>query len=160
VILAKALSIAFFVAVSLFVAVPLGFLALANGLLTFQVGAYRFMGLFPIVLGAVLAFWVVLYFAVVGEGTPAPFDPPKRLVTGGLFCYVRNPMYLGAVLVFFGEALFFQSLVIFLYGVFMWVSFHLFVVHWEEPRLKARFGEAYAEYVRTVPRWLPRRASK
>jgi protein-S-isoprenylcysteine O-methyltransferase Ste14 len=94
VIAAKAFVPASFVEVSIFIAVPLVLLAFANGLLTFNIDGYRLLGLFPIVLGVVFAFWVVLYFALVGKGTPVPFDSPKQLVIGGLFRYMRNPMYL------------------------------------------------------------------
>jgi protein-S-isoprenylcysteine O-methyltransferase Ste14 len=156
VVVTKALVLASFVEVSIFVVMPLVLLAFANGLLTFDINGYRLLGLFPITLGAVFAFWVVLYFALVGKGTPAPFDPPKQLVVGSLFRYTRNPMYLGAVLVLFGEAVFFESMAILLYAVFMWVFFHLFVVYYEEPKLKETFGEAYRKYLETVPRWLPR----
>lgn len=96
----------------------------------------------------------------MGKETPTPFDPPERLVAGGLFRYVRNPMYLDAVLVLFGEALLLQSFIIFFYAIFMWISFHLFVVYNEEPRLRERFGEEYEEYVRRDPRLFPRRGGK
>jgi protein-S-isoprenylcysteine O-methyltransferase Ste14 len=127
-VIAKAFVLASFVEVSMFVMVPLVLLTLANGSLTFYINSYRLLGLSPIALGAVFLFWVVLYFALVGNGTPAPFDPPKRLVTDGLFRYMRNPMYFGAVLVLLGEGLFFQSMVILLYAVFTWIAFHLYVV--------------------------------
>jgi protein-S-isoprenylcysteine O-methyltransferase Ste14 len=69
-------------------------------------------------------------------------------------------MYLGAVVVLCGEALFLESFVVFFFAAFMWFFFHLFVVYYEEPRLREKFGEAYAAYVRRVPRWLPRRRGK
>jgi protein-S-isoprenylcysteine O-methyltransferase Ste14 len=159
-VLVKSLVLASLVIVSVFVAVPLGLLTVADGWLTFHVGDWRFAGLAPIVVGTGFAFWTVVYFALVGKGTPAPFDPPKRFVTGGLFGYVRNPMYLGAVVVLFSEALLLESFVVFFFAAFMWFFFHLFVVYYEEPRLREKFGEAYAAYVRRVPRWLPRRRGK
>ena len=130
--------------------VPLGLLAMANWLLTFQVGAYGLLGLLPLGVGTALMFWVVFYFALVGKGTPAPFDPPKRLTNDRFFCYVRTPMYLGALLVLLGEALLFHSMVKFFCALSFWIFFHLLVVNWKEPRLSARFGEAYAAYVRVL----------
>ena len=95
-------------------------------------------------------------FAFIGKGTPAPFDPPKKLVVAGPFRYVRNPMYLGAVLVVAGEAVVYQSGAVFLQAIVMWVLFHVYVVYFEEPVLKKRFGQEYVDYLRVVPRWLPK----
>jgi protein-S-isoprenylcysteine O-methyltransferase Ste14 len=155
-LLLKSLLLFLFVTLTGFVALPLSLLLFSQGFLTVEIGSYRFFGLFPIVLGAVIALWTTLSLALVGKGTPAPFDPSKRLVTEGLFKYVRNPMYLGAVIVMVGEAVLTQSLVVLLLAVVMWMFFHVFVVYYEEPDLGKRFGQAYEEYIRTVPRWFPR----
>jgi len=95
-------------------------------------------------------------FAVEGIGTPAPAAPTERLVVGGLYRYVRNPMYLAVASVILGQAAILArwSLVVYalVFGVVVW-SF----VHWyEEPTLRRQFGPAYEEYVRTVPGWWPR----
>lgn len=106
--------------------------------------------------GGLLALWCVLAFAVLGRGTPAPFDPPRRLVVGGPYRLVRNPMYLGAGLALGGAALFYRSLALACYtGLFLAVA-HLFVRSYEEPTLRRAFGEEYAEYSRRVGRWAPR----
>jgi len=106
-------------------------------------------------VGMVVALWCVLAFAGIGKGTPAPFDPPRRLVTRGPYRLMRNPMYAGAGLALAGAALFYQSLQLLGYtGLFFLVA-HLFVVFYEEPTLRRHFGDDYAAYCRTVRRWWP-----
>jgi len=100
--------------------------------------------------------WCAGAFALKGRGTPAPIDPPKELVAVGLYRFVRNPMYVGALLVLCGQFLWFGSLWVLLYGACVALAFHLFTVLYEEPTLKRKFGDAYITYCETVPRWLPR----
>jgi len=109
-----------------------------------------------IALGAALYLWCVWLFAVVGEGTPGPWDAPRRVVATGPYRWVRNPIYLAALLVVLGEAWLFLSLPLLIYATAMAILFHLFVIGYEERTLRRRFGDAYLEYRRTVPRWLPR----
>jgi len=99
-------------------------------------------------------------FAYHGLGTPAPIDPPKVLVSRGLHRFVRNPMYVGVLGVVFGQAAWFHSRNILVYGICLWLAFHLFVLMYEEPVLREKFGESYEEYKRQVPRWLPRAGRK
>ena len=155
-VLAKSLLLFLAVTLTFFVAFPWVILQSSNGFLTFYIGAYGLLGLLPVVLGLALVFWTLLSFAFIGKGTPAPFDPPKKLVLAGPFRYVRNPMYLGAVLVVAGEAVVYQSGAVFLQAIVMWVLFHVYVVCFEEPVLKKRFGQEYTDYLRVVPRWLPK----
>jgi protein-S-isoprenylcysteine O-methyltransferase Ste14 len=99
------------------------------------------------------AFWG---FALRGQGTPLPMDPPKKLVVEGPYGVVRNPMYWGVGSVMLGEAAIFHSLALaelvaaFLAGV------NVFVLLYEEPALRRKFGAEYEEYCRHVPRWFPR----
>jgi protein-S-isoprenylcysteine O-methyltransferase Ste14 len=109
-----------------------------------------------IVLGAALYFWCLWAFAIVGRGTPGPWDPPRRFVAAGPYRWVRNPMYISALLVVVGEAWLFSSLPLLVYAGAAAIFFQLFVIGYEEPALGRRFGETYAEYRRTVPRWIPR----
>ncbi len=107
------------------------------------------------VVGGGVALWCIYTFATVGRGTPAPFDPPRRLVVRGPYRFVRNPMYIGAGLALIGAALFYESLQLLGYaGVFFLVT-HLFVVWYEEPTLQQTFGQEYDAYCRQVRRWLP-----
>jgi protein-S-isoprenylcysteine O-methyltransferase Ste14 len=109
-----------------------------------------------VILGVFLYLSCVRVFAVVGRGTPGLWDPPRRFVAAGPYRWVRNPIYVAAVLIVSGEAWLFGSPDLLLYAAGLAVAFHLFVVGYEEPRLRARFGEPYETYRRTVPRWIPR----
>ncbi len=106
--------------------------------------------------GAIVALSCVAAFAWIGKGTPAPFDPPRRLVVRGPYRFVRNPMYIGAVLVLAGAALFFMSTPLLVYAGLLLLAAHLFVVFYEEPTLRRSFGEDYEAYCHRVRRWLPR----
>ncbi len=108
-----------------------------------------------------LYLWCIWLFASVGRGTPLPLDAPRRFVAVGPYRWVRNPIYISALLVVIGEAWLFLSLPLLLYSAAMAICFHLFVIAYEEPTLRRRFGESYEHYCRTVNRWTPakRRAS-
>jgi protein-S-isoprenylcysteine O-methyltransferase Ste14 len=111
---------------------------------------------------AVIAVGVLLYlacvwvFATQGRGTPGLWDSPRRVVTIGPYRWVRNPIYLAALLIVSGQAWLFFSADLLIYAAALAVAFHLFVTCYEERRLGARFGEPYEAYRRTVRRWLPR----
>jgi protein-S-isoprenylcysteine O-methyltransferase Ste14 len=109
-----------------------------------------------IAAGVALYVWCLVAFAVVGRGTPGPWDPPRRLVAIGPYRWVRNPIYLAAMLIVLGEAWLFLSAALLLYAVAAAVGFHLLVVAYEEPRLRSQFGERYETYRRGVARWVPR----
>jgi protein-S-isoprenylcysteine O-methyltransferase Ste14 len=103
--------------------------------------------------GAVVALWCILTFAFVGKGTPAPFDPPRRLVVQGPYRLVRNPMYIGAALALAGAALFYRSAGLLAYAALFLLACHLFVVWYEEPALRRAFPAEYEAYCRRVGRW-------
>ncbi len=107
-------------------------------------------------LGASLYLWCAWDFSVGGHGTPSPTDPPRTLVTEGLYRHSRNPMYVGVLLVLLGEALVFASPLVLGYALAILVGFHLRVIHYEEPVLRRSFGTAYEDYRARVPRWLGR----
>lgn len=124
-----------------------------------RLGVAQVAGGFILLVGAALALACVLTFAFVGRGTPAPFDPPRRLVIGGPYAFVRNPMYLGAGTALTGAALFFGSVGLLGYAALLFLITHLFVVRYEEPTLRRTFGEEYEKYCAEVHRWLPSRSS-
>lgn len=123
-------------------------------------GPVQIAGVLLVVAGAGIATWCVLSFALLGRGTPAPFDPPRQLVVRGPYRFVRNPMYLGAGLALSGAALFFQSVAVFAYALLFLAVMHLFVVLYEEPTLRRTFGVDYQEYTARVRRWWPHMSSK
>jgi protein-S-isoprenylcysteine O-methyltransferase Ste14 len=121
----------------------------------FETGRFRLLGLAAIVLGGLIYFWCAWDFALLGRGTPAPWDPPQRLVSRRLYRKVRNPIFIGITLVLAGEAIVFQSGALLTYAALVWTGFHLRVVYFEEPTLRRKFGAVYEEYCKTVPRWIP-----
>jgi protein-S-isoprenylcysteine O-methyltransferase Ste14 len=109
-----------------------------------------------IVAGVVLYLSCVWLFASVGRGTPGPWDAPRRFVAAGPYRWVRNPIYISALLIVVGEAWLFLSWPLLVYSAAAAVFCHIFVLLYEEPALRRNFGETYREYLRTVPRWIPR----
>ena len=107
-------------------------------------------------LGVALYLRAVWDFAVLGKGTPAPIDAPKRLVVQGIYRYTRNPLYISMLTVIAGWAALFGTAVLLGYAGVLFVVYSLFVRLHEEPRLARVFGEEYAAYTQQVGRWLPR----
>jgi len=95
-------------------------------------------------------------FALQGLGTPAPITPTQKLVTTGLYRYVRNPIYVAVVAVILGQALLFSDWRLLWYAALFWLACHIFVVVYEEPTLERRFGAEYEDFRANVPRWIPR----
>jgi protein-S-isoprenylcysteine O-methyltransferase Ste14 len=120
-----------------------------------EIGLLHWVGLVLVALGGGLAIWCILTFALVGKGTPAPFDPPRKLVAAGPYRWVRNPMYIGAGAALAGAALFYQSAALVAFAAGFLLVTHLFVVFYEEPTLERTFGAQYADYRNAVPRWIP-----
>src|SRR5215469_11138772 len=95
-------------------------------------------------------------FALQGIGTPAPVLPTRHLVVSGFYRYVRNPMYVAVVGAILGQSMILGNLMLLLYAALGWLVSHLFVVIYEEPTLRRKFGDEYAEFCANVPRWIPR----
>lgn len=118
----------------------------------------RPLGWIVVAIGAVIGLPCVWEFAWRGLGTPAPFDPPRRLVVTGPYRYVRNPMYVGMGIAIAGFAIVFPHGAAIFLGELA-AAFALvfaFIVVYEEPMLRRLFGDDYAEYCRNVRRWIPR----
>ena len=124
------------------------------------ISALGLLGLVPAAVGVAVILWCEWDFATFGRGTPFPLDAPKQLVARGLYRFVRNPMYVGVLLAILGQALWFGSAATLWYAMVAALCFHLFVVFYEEPTLRRKFGESYAQYSKTVPRWMPKPAAK
>lgn len=94
-------------------------------------------------------------FASEGRATPAPLTPACKLVVGGLYRHVRNPMYVSVLAVIAGDAMMLGQAELPIYAAVVWLGFHLFVTLHEEPAMRRRFGQDYAAYAGAVRRWLP-----
>jgi protein-S-isoprenylcysteine O-methyltransferase Ste14 len=130
-------------------------ISLAIGITLSQV-FLQVVGVLLLVVGLILFSASLRKFATDGEGTLAPWDPPRRLVVRGPYRYVRNPMISGVVSVLFGEALVLLSRPHFVWAlIFLGVNF-IYIPLLEETGLRLRFGDAYVEYCRHVPRLIPR----
>ena len=124
-----------------------------------QIGVAQILGGVLAAAGAILAVSCIVTFAIIGRGTPAPFDPPRRLVVRGPYRLVRNPMYVGAGAALLGAALYYASPQLALYTAGFLLAMELFVRLYEEPTLRKTFGSEYDDYCRRVGRWWPRRAA-
>jgi protein-S-isoprenylcysteine O-methyltransferase Ste14 len=116
----------------------------------------RWLGLIPLVVGTFLLLWCVRDFYVTGKGTLAPWNPPRHLVTVGLYQWSRNPMYVAVVTILVGWASWFGSVALATYALAIATAFHLRVVLFEEPWLARTHGDAWQRYRARVPRWVPR----
>lgn len=135
------------------------------GLIPFWLTGWRFdeMSMALRVAGALLtiAAGLVLVsafvrFVIEGVGTPAPVVPTQHLVIGGLYRYVRNPMYIAVTSAIVGQSLLFGQLGLLAYAAIVAAATWAFATFYEEPSLASRFGAEYEEYRRAVPGWWPR----
>ena len=138
------------------VLIPFFVLQATDNLLPCGWGVFRVAGVILSSLGVAIYLSCARNFVVHGHGTPAPIDAPKRLVVQGLYRYTRNPMYVGMLSIVAGEALYFGSFWLVLYGLFFFAMFHAFVVLYEEPTLERLFGESYRSMREEIPRWVRR----
>lgn len=106
-----------------------------------------------LILGSAIYLRCAWDFAIEGLGTPAPIDPPKKLVVTGLYRRTRNPMFQGVLILLLAECLLFADPVLLVYAGSIALIFHAAVVFHEEPGLASRFGVSYSDYCRKVPRW-------
>ena len=118
---------------------------------------FRIVGLLLVAVGLAALLHAFARFVVEGLGTPAPVAPTERLVVGGLYRYVRNPMYLAVGAVIVGQALALGRPILLLYALAFAVAVAIFVRAYEEPTLLRRFGAEYLAYTQAVPAWWPRR---
>jgi protein-S-isoprenylcysteine O-methyltransferase Ste14 len=113
-------------------------------------------GSVAVIAGALLVVAAFAQFVLEGRGTPAPIAPTQELVVGGLYQWVRNPMYLGVAAAIAGQAAMFASV-----GIGLWLAAFVlatttFTLVYEEPTLRRTFGASYDAYAAAVPRWRPR----
>ena len=119
-------------------------------------GAWLGLAVCLFALGIAIYLRAVWDFAMIGKGTPAPIDAPKRLVVRGIYRYSRNPLYVAMLLVVAGWAALFGTAVPLAYAAGLFVMYSLVIRFHEEPHLAREFGDEYAAYTQQVGRWLPR----
>ena len=117
----------------------------------------RMVGVALLAAGVVVLVHAFVRFVAEGVGTPAPVAPTRRLVVGGLYRYVRNPMYLAVVATIVGQALALAQPALLGYAAAVGAAMVTFVHGYEEPTLRGQFGAQYQVYQRAVPAWWPRR---
>jgi len=119
---------------------------------------WRWLAAIPATLGFAVALRCMWDFGHTGRGTPAPMAPPQRLVVIGFYRYVRNPMYFGFLVGWLGLWIIFgrASRTALIVAAAMVLTVVVFVMAYEEPTLRGKFGADYEEYCRNVPRWVPR----
>lgn len=115
---------------------------------------FKILGTIFILIGVGLFIYCSRLFLIFGRGTPAPIEPPKKLVVNGLYKYTRNPIYLGYFMILLGEFLFFGQFLLLIYFSFAIIGINIYVIFHEEPILKKRFGKSYQEYLKKIPRWV------
>jgi protein-S-isoprenylcysteine O-methyltransferase Ste14 len=115
---------------------------------------FHFLGILIFTIGLFVTLHCITRFAIDGKGTLSPADPTKKLVVRGLYKYTRNPMYVGVMLMLIGEAIFFASFRLVIYSGLVFSALTIFVIYFEEPRLKRDFGEEYEAYRKQVKRWI------
>jgi len=133
--------------------IPLGLLRSGSQI---ETGVFAYLALPLWLIGGMILLWSFWNFLNEGRGTPAPIDPPKELVAAGFYRYVRNPMYMGILAMIIGYFLWFKYWNLLIYAVVVFIAFNTFVMYYEEPTLKRKFGVAYEKYCKRVPRWIPR----
>jgi protein-S-isoprenylcysteine O-methyltransferase Ste14 len=116
----------------------------------------RLLGALMVFVGVLVLVSAFARFVVEGAGTPAPIAETDRLVVGGLYRFIRNPMYVAVLLVIAGQAMLLGRWVLVIYDLFAAVAMLSFVKGYEEPRLLQRYGSQYRQYRQTTPGWWPR----
>ena len=141
-----------------FVSIPTGLIMLNDSfnLPIYDNLIFKVFGLLLIVCELVIFIYCSEIFIKYGRGTPLITEPTNKFVEKGLYKYMRNPIYMGHMLYFFGLFLFFGRILLLVYFLFIFGLVHSIVVYLEEPHLKKKFGQRYIKYTRSVPRWIPK----
>ena len=121
---------------------------------------FQWAGTLVVLSGIWLLVWCVRDFYKAGKGTLAPWEPPQKMVVVGLYRYVRNPMYVGVLILVTGWSILFHSLILLVYTGILFSAFHISILTYEEPWLYQMFGEEWLSYKCRVPRWIPHLAGK
>jgi len=115
---------------------------------------YHYVGIYVFLIGIIIMLHCIIKFTFEGRGTLSPIEPTQRLVISGLYSFSRNPMYIGAILILSGEAIFFHSTSLCLYSIIIFLIFNIIIFLIEEPRLRNDFDKEYRRYCQNVRRWI------
>ena len=119
-------------------------------------GTLRLFGIIPVLLGFIPLINSFITFKNDGDRSPHPFNDAPKLVVTGFYSYVRNPMYVGVLLIILGLVIIFLNYLILTYGFILWAFVNTFIIKYEEPKLTETFGAEFKEYCKNVHRWIPR----
>ncbi len=119
-------------------------------------GVFIVIGCIILIAGLFLAGWTMMLFNNIGFGTPAPWNPPKNLVIEGPYCYVRNPMIIGVLLILLAEFFLLHAVQILWWVIIFFVINTIYFRVFEEKQLENNFGDDYRRYRQNVPMWIPR----
>ncbi len=133
--------------------IPLAFLRTGTRI---ETSILSFLAIPLWLIGSLTVLWCFWTFTFKGHGTPNPTDPPIELITTGPYRYVRNPIYVGVAFIFLGHFLWFGYWALLNYAMLAFIGVHFSVILYEEPTLKRKFGYSYENYLKTVPRWIPK----
>lgn len=117
---------------------------------------FLIIGIFLLIAGLFLAIWTMILFNNVGKGTLAPWNPPQKLVVEGPYCYVRNPMIIGVLLILTAEYFLFNAVQILWLVILFFVINNIYFYVFEERQHENNFGDDYRKYKKNVPMWIPR----
>ncbi len=117
---------------------------------------FSITGIVLVISGFIILFITITTFIRIGKGTLAPWSPTSKLVVGGIYSHVRNPMITEVMTILLGESMIFHSMNIFIWLIVFFMINSIYFVLSEEPGLVKRFGKEYLEYKKNVPRWIPR----
>ena len=115
----------------------------------------QYSSMLLLAIGIAILLKSIWSFAYVGKGTLAPFDETQKLIVVGLYRYVRNPMYVGVMLILLAESWFFWSSTLLSYTGFCFVVANILIIGYEENRLRHKYGDEFRQYCKHVGRWIP-----
>ena len=118
--------------------------------------AMMLTGIVLLIYGLSMLIRTIRMFHIIGKGTLAPWDPPKEFITQGIYLHTRNPMITGGLITLLGEVFVFGSIFLLAWWLTFFISKTMYFIYHEEPELEKRFGSAYIDYKKNVPRWIPR----
>ncbi len=122
----------------------------------FDNGLLKLIGLPFVLLGLSGTLYTVNEHLLTGRVTPIAIEPPRKFIVKGLYKYTRNPMYIAILVTFLGGFMILGYFLLLIYVILAIPALHLFVVYKEEPELRKKFGKSYEDYLKKVPRWLPK----